>query len=210
MMRISSIEEVYQSCLREYMTGVDRTKREYKTQEIFTPDWMVDLILTEMPDYNQLDSVCLDRAVGDGQFVSKVLIGKIKYYQSYGMDIHDAFTTSLDEIFGVDIEPENVELCRKRLLCGCEDPEVINLVSRRIIIGDCLNPHQRLEGQTEQDHLLMKSYFGASIEIGEEIKLTKIPKPKVTQKKEKDKKKKFDSKIVVINMKNYKVIKLLA
>jgi hypothetical protein len=62
-------------------------------------------------------------------------------------------------IFGTHPK-ENVELCRERLLCGCTDPLVIELVNRRIIMGDSLNPNRRLENQSIEDHILMKTYFG--------------------------------------------------
>jgi hypothetical protein len=120
---------------------------------------MVDLILEEINEYQELDSVCLDRAVGDGQFAAKVLIGKMLFLQEHGMSVHDSFVTALDEIFGVDIEIENVLLCRERLLCGCTDPEIVALVSRRILNGNCLHPYRRLKTQTDQDYDLMKKYF---------------------------------------------------
>lgn len=162
-LKITNMDQVYQSCLREYMTGVDRSTRDYKTQEVFTPDKMVEDILRELPEFVEVDSVCLDRAVGDGQFVSKVLIEKMLYLQNFGMTIHDSFVSSLDEIFGVDIELANVELCRERLLCGCTDPEIIELIKRRIINGNCLHPYRRLKSQTDQDHELMKKYFTANL-----------------------------------------------
>ena len=65
----------------------------------------------------------------------------------------------LSKILANFLEKENVELCRQRLLCGCTDEEVIKLVKRRIIVGDCLNPDKQIEGQTTEDHLLMKKYF---------------------------------------------------
>jgi hypothetical protein len=153
------MKQVYQSCIREYMSGIDRTNRDYKTQEVFTPDWMVDLVLEELPSCDNIDSVVIDRAVGDGQFVSKVLIRKMLSYQNCGVDIHTSFVMSLDGIFGVDIEKENVDLCRERLLCGCTDPDIIALVNRRIIIGDCLDPKKKLKNQSIQDHDQMKKYF---------------------------------------------------
>ena len=159
MLQITDMQIVYRSCIREYMSGIDRTTRDYKTQEVFTPDWMVDLILEEINEYQELDSVCLDRAVGDGQFAAKVLIGKMLFLQEHGMSVHDSFVTALDEIFGVDIEIENVLLCRERLLCGCTDPEIVALVSRRILNGNCLHPYRRLKTQTDQDYDLMKKYF---------------------------------------------------
>lgn len=157
------MDQVYASCIKEYMKGVNRDARKYKTQEVFTPDWMVDIILGELPDYLDFDAVCLDRAVGDGQFSSKVLIGKMLHYQKQGTEIHDSFIMALDSIFGVDIEPDNVTLCRERLLCGCTDPDIVDLVCRRIVIGDCLNPNDKISGQTDRDHQLMKKYFTSGL-----------------------------------------------
>jgi len=159
MLQITDMRIVYSSCIREYMTGVDRSNRAYKSQEIYTSDFLVDLILQEIKEYQDLDSVCLDRAVGDGQFAAKVLIGKMLFLQEHGMSVHDSFVTALDGIFGVDIEIENVLLCRERLLSGCTDPEIVALVSRRILNGNCLHPYRRLKTQTDQDHELMKKYF---------------------------------------------------
>ena len=155
------MDQILQSCIRGYMEGVDRTNRKYKTQEVFTPDWMVKFCLNEIAEYQDAGSICLDQAAGDGQFLSQVLINKTKSKHSKGMSIHDSFVTSLDEIFGVDIEADNVKLCRERLLCGCTDADVIDLVHSRIIIGDCLNPYESIPGQTELDRSLMIKYFGS-------------------------------------------------
>lgn len=183
MLKITSMDQILQSCLREYMTGVDRSNRDYKTQEVFTPDWMVDLILDELDSCDDVDSVIIDRAVGDGQFVSKVLIRKILAYQKAGVtDIHTAFVLALDGIFGVDIEIENVKLCRERLLCGCTDPEIISLIEKRIIVGNCLHPYRRLKSQSDQDHKLMKKYFTHNIEGFEDPEPEPAPKKIKKQK----------------------------
>lgn len=168
MLRLTNIDQVYASCIREYMKGVDRSNRKYKTQEVFTPDWMVDMILDELSEFDVCDSVVIDRAAGDGQFLSKVLIKKILYLQKNGFELHDAFVKSLDSIFGVDIELENVILCRSRLLCGCTDPKVIDLINRRIIVGDSLNPKKRIPSQTDSDYNLMVKYFSTPF-VFEEI-----------------------------------------
>ena len=167
MLKITDMNQVYDSCIREYMIGVDRENREYKTQDVFTPDWMVDLTISDVPEYLDLDAVCLDRAVGDGQFASKVLINKMLHFQKQGMGIHESFVSALDGIFGVDIERENVEICRERLLSGCKDPDIIDLVKRRIIVGNCLDPDAEVPGQTAQDHILMKRYFSLKTNLFE-------------------------------------------
>ena len=194
------MEQVYQSCIREYMSGIDRTNRNYKTQEVFTPDWMVDLILAELPECNNMNSIVIDRAVGDGNFVSVVLIKKMLSYQECGVEVHTSFVIALDEIFGVDIEKENVDLCRARLLCGCTDPDIISLVNRRILIGNCLHPYRRLPLQTELDYTLMKKYFTHNIEGFED------PEPEVIPKKQKNKKQKI-IKPKLVKPKKKKIVK---
>lgn len=143
------------------MAGVDRSRRDYKTQEVFTPDWMVKYCLAEISEYRLSGAVCLDQACGDGQFLGEILINKMLYRQNLGQGIHDSFVSALDEIFGVDIEPENVAICRARLLCGCDAPEVVDLINKRIIVGNCLSPYDRISGQSDQDRDLMIRYFGS-------------------------------------------------
>ena len=163
MKKITDIEQIYSSCRREYMSGRQGQEREYKTQEVFTPDWMVEIMLDEMSNSNKsfydTDSVYLDRAVGDGQLLSMLLIKKVERAISNDMEIHEAFVNSLDSLFGVDIESFNVKLCRERLLCGCTDPEVIKLVESRILVGNCLDPEEDIFGQSDEDKFLMKKYF---------------------------------------------------
>jgi hypothetical protein len=153
---------------------------------------MVDLILEELPNVDNIDSVVIDRAVGDGQFVSKVLIRKMISYQKCGVDIHTSYVMALDGIFGVDIEKENIELCRERLLCGCTDPDVISLISRRILIGNSLHPYDEIPGQTKQDHDLMIKYFGSKhLEMLYNIqKIAKMSKPAIKKEIKKTKTKK--------------------
>ncbi len=143
------------------MDGRENLERDYRTQEVFTPDWMVNLMLDEVQISNVVDcnNVYLDRAVGDGQFLSRILVLRVEHQLHNGTDIHQAFVKSLDSLFGVDIEPTNIKICRERLLCDCTDESVIALVHRRILVGDCLQPNKRLLHQTDNDHFLMKKYF---------------------------------------------------
>ena len=60
---------------------------------------------------------------------------------------------ALQDIYGVDIMRDNVDLCKKRLGGGT------------ILMGDSLNTNVRLEGQTDYEYYeLQRLYHGVDIE----------------------------------------------
>ena len=123
-----------------YMSGVSRmTDRVKETGEVFTPtDLVIDIVkdLDLSPGKTVLDPAC-----GDGQFL--VVAKWVKVYQ-YGMDE----AAALEDIYGVDIMRDNVDVCVQRLGGG------------NVVMGDTLNPNTRLPEQTEEEHRLVKLWFG--------------------------------------------------
>ena len=83
-----------------------RIKRD---DEVFTPDYLVKEILSNLPDKVwEKGQTFLDNSCGNGNFLVEILINKIKL----GHNPSD----SLKSIFGVDIMEDNVQECRMRLL----------------------------------------------------------------------------------------------
>jgi len=127
-----------------YMSGVERDRLRVKeTEEIFTPTTVVneclDLLQSQNPDcFKDPTKTFIDNSCGDGQFLGEVLIRKIEN----GID----FETALSTIYGVDIMPDNVELCRKRLLCGEE--HLRHIVEKNIVCHDALT-YDYLFGESE-------------------------------------------------------------
>lgn len=125
-----------------YMEGVERTvERVSATAEIFTPTSLVIEILR----YINLEMLSpgktvLDPACGDGQFL--VAAKWVKVYH-FGMSESDA----LSEIYGVDLMRDNVDLCKRRLCGGT------------VIMGNSLLPGAFVDGQTKNEHELMKQLF---------------------------------------------------
>ena len=120
---------------RPYMSGVERTRvRVIHTGEHFTPTLEVqralDLFETKDPTiFKDPKKTAIDPAgCGDGQFLGEVLIRKVEN----GID----FETALSTIYGVDIMQDNVDLCRKRLLC--EQEHLRHIVEKNIICADSL------------------------------------------------------------------------
>jgi len=129
---------------RTYMSGVEREKTRVKaTGEVFTPTPLVEEILDKMdPElFKDPTKTFLDPSGGDGQFLASVLYRKLQN----GID----FKTALSTLYSVDLMPDNVELCRERLLCGRED--LRHIVEQNIVCADGLRYHYRFDGSHPYD-----------------------------------------------------------
>jgi hypothetical protein len=129
---------------RSYMSGVERDKVRVKaTGEVFTPTPLVQEILDKLPIEQFTDSTknFLDPSCGDGQFLGEVLIRK--------MENGSTFEQALSTVYGVDLMPDNVELCRERLLCGRE--ELRHIVEKNIVCADGLRYHYRFDDSHPYD-----------------------------------------------------------
>ena len=133
---------------RPYMSGVERDKLRVKlTGEVFTPTSRVqkelDKVEKHCPDaFSNPTKTVIDPGCGDGQFLGEVLIRKIEN----GID----FETALSTIYGVDLMPDNVELCRRRLLCGSTDPRHLEITKTNIVCADALRYTYKFSGPGEQ------------------------------------------------------------
>lgn len=125
-----------------YMGEIDRDEYRVKiTAEIFTPtDLVIKMIRKGGADKFAPKKTVLDPACGDGQFLVAVKWVKVLFHK---MSEEDA----LNDIYGVDIMRDNVDLCKKRLGGGI------------ILVGDSLNPDKRLDLQTDYEHLMMMRIF---------------------------------------------------
>tara|TARA_R110000868_G_scaffold400209_1_gene674431 strand:- start:11 stop:499 length:489 start_codon:yes stop_codon:yes gene_type:complete len=129
---------------RSYMSGVQRTQTRVKsTGEVFTPTELVREVLENMDieKFKDPNRTFLDPACGDGQFLGEVLIRKMEHGST--------FEQALQTIYGVDLMPDNVDLCRERLLCGRED--LRHIVEQNIVCADGLRYHYRFDGSHPYD-----------------------------------------------------------
>jgi len=136
---------------RNYMSGIDREYSRVKaTGEVFTPTTKVQHILDNLERldptvFKDQTKTFIDNSCGDGQILSEALIRKLENGSS--------FEQALWTIYGVDLMPDNVDLCRERLLCGRQD--LRHIVEKNIVCADALRYHYRFDGTdpyaTEQD-----------------------------------------------------------
>ena len=89
---------------------VKSKERIKKYGEVFTPPELVGEILDKLPEDTILDpkKTVLDPSCGNGNFLVEVMKMRLE------AGLHP--TQSLATIFGVEIQQDNVEECRDRLL----------------------------------------------------------------------------------------------
>ena len=118
-----------------YMSSIDRDKQRVQaTAEIFTPtDLVIEMLSKINIDRLGAGKTVLDPACGDGQFLTA-----IKWVKVYVHEMTEE--EALQDIYGVDIMRDNVDLCKKRLGGGT------------ILMGDSLHPDKRLDGQTDDEY----------------------------------------------------------
>ena len=118
-----------------YMSEIERDKQRIQsTAEHFTPtDLVIEMLGKINIDRLGAGKTILDPACGDGQFLTA-----IKWVKVYVHEMTEE--EALQDIYGVDIMRDNVDLCKKRLGGGT------------ILMGDSLHPDKRLDGQTDDEY----------------------------------------------------------
>lgn len=138
---------------RDYMSGVERDRARIKaTGEVFTPTDLVQEVLNNLPIevFTDPTKTFIDNSCGDGQFLGEVLIRK--------MENGSTFEQALSTIYGVDMMQDNVDECRKRLLCGRTD--LAHLVKRNIVCHDALTYDYSFNGtDLNQEDVVWEKFF---------------------------------------------------
>jgi len=136
---------------REYMSGIERDMARVKsTAEVFTPTSLVRRCLDDLDQelFKNTENTVIDRACGDGAWLGEILIRKLENGST--------FEQALSTIYGVDLMPDNIALCRERLLCGQESLRFV--VERNIVCADTMRYNFKFDGtdpyKTERDSLL--------------------------------------------------------
>jgi hypothetical protein len=129
---------------RSYMSGIEREEIRVKaTGEVFTPTPLVQKMLDKIDQqlFKDVNSTFLDNSCGDGQFLGEVLIRKIENGST--------FEQALSAVYGVEMQEDNVKLCRDRLLCGQE--HLRSTVEKNIVCADALRYHYRFDNSHPYD-----------------------------------------------------------
>ena len=126
------------------MTAIlpDPTPEQIKSHGMcFTPPELVDEMLNKLPVclFQDKAKTFLDNSAGRGAFLLAILDRKM----ACGISHKEA----LQSIYGVELDPQNAEECRKRLLKGSRSKELRTIVEHNIICADALDANH--EGWAE-------------------------------------------------------------
>ena len=129
-----------------YMGEINRDEYRVKvTAEVFTPTDLVIRMFRECGvDKFTPGKTVFDPACGDGQFLVAVKWVKVLFHDMTESD-------ALNDIYGIDLMRDNVDLCKKRLGGGT------------ILMGDSLNPGERIKEQTDAEHNRLLQLFTTTV-----------------------------------------------
>lgn len=123
---------------RGYMSGVERDKHRIKqTNEVFTPTYLVKEILNDIEKedpyiFTDLSKKILDNSCGDGQFLSEIVISRLK-------KTNCTLEEALINIYGIELMEDNVIECKKRLGGPNPSQEVLSILNHNIICANALS-----------------------------------------------------------------------
>lgn len=128
----------------EYMGEIDRdTVRVKQTAEVFTPtECVLYNIYTSGVEHYGHGKTVLDPACGDGQWLYAVKLVKMLFHN---MKEEDA----LSDIYGCDLQSDNVMLCKKRL--SNNNINLLGIVDSNIVNYDSLKYNYRFDGSHPYD-----------------------------------------------------------
>lgn len=120
-------------------------ERVRKYAEVYTPMWcvkaMCDMLGDSAPEaWSQLNRSFLDPTCGNGNFLDEILRRKLSLCHN-----PDDGLRALESIYGIDIQPDNIEETRERLLSIFRDrfgdvelSKAVEILEHQIVVADAL------------------------------------------------------------------------
>lgn len=121
---------------------VKSRKRVREFGEVFTPERVVkamcDLIPTSV--WENIGSKFLEPCCGNGNFIVEILRRKLEHCKNEA-DVMKAY----DSIYGIDIQQDNVEETRERMIAMCPDNVDKAKLKLHIMCGDSLEIMRKMD-----------------------------------------------------------------
>lgn len=127
---------------------VKSKERVQKFAEVYTPNWVVkDMVaLTNAAEVN---TTVLEPACGNGNFLVEILEQKL----NNSKNDNDALV-SLQSLYGIDIQDDNVEECKQRLCDtflkhyqNIDRRTIMNILDKNIVCGNFLTKKYYKDGK---------------------------------------------------------------
>ena len=119
-------------------SGVKSKERTRKFGEVFTPRWIVEKMLDEIPGCSEIGKTVFEPACGEGAFLCCVLRRKLEAAKTDAESVN-----ACKDCYGVDIQYDNVILCRRKLVAiasayGVNPDDARFIFARNVIHGDMI------------------------------------------------------------------------
>lgn len=119
-------------------SGVKSDERRRKFGEVYTPRWLAERMIDEIPGSCSIESTVFEPCCGEGAFITCILRRKLALARSYKDKLRACQTC-----YGLDIQPDNVEICRAKMTAiavnaGVNPDDAARVFVRNIIHGDML------------------------------------------------------------------------
>lgn len=150
--------------VEKYLKHASQSKERVKgLGEVFTPPWLVEEILDKMPQELFADptKTFLDPSCGDGNFLEAVVKRKIETRRIKERKIEKGIMfDALKTTYGVDIMPDNVKRCKKRLLKLVKEYLKVSdqmlahysrIINKNIVCHDALTYEYNFGQKTEKE-----------------------------------------------------------
>jgi hypothetical protein len=149
----------------DYENGIKDRSRVVELAEVFTPEWVIEKMLNELPSelFDEPKSRFLEPSCGNGNFLIEILARKFEYIASEIPKPRRDFLifVSLASTYGIDINHQNILEARKRIWNLVEmflnlhvkeyssdlkfHHVLKHVIERNIIVGDTLNGGEQIE-----------------------------------------------------------------
>lgn len=118
--------------------GFNSKERVRRFGEVFTPRWLVEKMLDEVPDVKNVEKTVFEPCCGEGAFITCVLRRKLACARTDAQRVRACQTC-----YGIDIQYDNVEICRAKLTAiardhGVDTDTAARIFCRNVIHGDMM------------------------------------------------------------------------
>lgn len=132
--------------------NLTKAERVSKFGEVFTPQWVVDLMCDNLPqDAFEPESTFLEPTCGEGVFVVEILRRKFERCKKRA-----DFTTALESVYAMELLPDNVQItiCNVKALC-CEyfnpTKAEFETIENHVIQADALKVMRMINDMNERE-----------------------------------------------------------
>lgn len=118
--------------------GIKSKERVRKFAEVLTPRWLAEKMIDEIPGASEIESTAFEPCCGEGAFITCVLRRKLARAKTYAQKLR-----SCQACYGIDIQYDNVLICREKMIKiamdnGVKWRDAAFIFARNIIHGDML------------------------------------------------------------------------